>query len=410
MQPSSATDRPDRPDRPPTQPGDLRRQNVSAVMRTVLARGSVARADIATVTGLARGSVTKLTAGLMAAGLLREESPVGPSLGPGRPRVPVVIDPTYRVIGVHVGLLWTIVGVVDLAGRIVDEVTLRHRDASFEEIVELATGQIGRFTSGQAGRRIIGVGASAGGWVDPATGVVVEHQALGWKDAPLRAALAERLTLPVVLDGTVRAIALAESWFGAATDVRSLLHVFVGNIVGAGIVVDRRLHLGPGAAAGYLDHVPVGARTDRRCRCGRSDCLDAVASDVAVVADARAQGILGPHQTIDDLAALAREGHERATGLLRERARHVGHAIALLVEILNPERVMVGGGVADHPEYLPDLHRAFAERMHHPLHTDPAELVRPTSFGRHAVMLASATAFLDAYYRDPMAYPPLAGS
>ena len=392
------------------QPADLRRQNVSAVMRTVLTRGPIARADVARLTGLAPGSVTKLTARLMRAGLLREEPSEPAARHPGRPRVPVSIDPRHHVVGVHVGLLWTIVGVVDLTGRIVSEVTLPHDgETSFKAIVRQAVAQVRRQTKGSAAT-VLGVGASTGGWVDPGSGLVLEHPVLGWRNAPLRATLAERLGHTVLVDNSVRAMALAEQWFGAGRDIRSLLHLFVGNIVGAGIVTDGRPHGGPRSAAGYLDHLPVGVRTDRRCHCGRYDCLQAVASDVAVVADARERAILSAGQNLDDLAELAAGGDRRAAAILRTRARHVGYALALLIEILNPERVVLGGGVADHPAYLPDLRAAMAERLHRPLHTDPADLVRPTSFGRHAVMLASATLFLDAYYRDPMVFPPLAAT
>jgi len=391
------------------QPGDVRRQNVAEVMRTVLTRGPIARAEVARLTGLAPGSVTKLTARLVAAGLLREEPSAPAERQPGRPRVPVSIDPRHQLLGIHVGLLWTTVGLVDLTGRIVMEAVLPHDgQTSFEHIVQLTVGRIREVTSESGLDGLLGVGVSTGGWVDPDSGLVVEHPVLGWRDAPLRTAFAEKLDRPVLLDNTVRAMALAESWFGVGQDVRSLLHLFVGNIVGASIVTDGRMHRGPRSAAGYLDHLPVGVTTDDRCRCGRYDCLQAVASDVTVVAEARRRGLLAAGENLDDLAALAAGGSREASDLFETRARYVGYALALLVEILNPERVVLGGGVADHPEYLPYVRRGMIERLHRPLHTDPDDFVRATSFGRQAVMLASATLFLDAYYRDPMAYPPLA--
>lgn len=396
-------------ERQSAQPSDIRRQNVAAVMRTVLARGPIPRADLARLTGLAPGSVTKLTARLVSAGLLREDATVPAERQPGRPRIPVSIDPRHHVMGLHIGLLWTMVGIVDLTGRIVTEVTVPHNGkTSFEAILRRVVERVRELTDRSGLDGILGVGVSTGGWVDPESGLVVEHPVLGWRDVPLRATLAEQLDRPVLLDNTVRAMALAESWFGVGRDVRSLLHLFVGNIVGASMVTGGRPHRGPRSAAGYLDHLPIGVRTGHRCPCGRYDCLQAVASDLAVVTEARQRGLLAENENLDDLAALAADGDRRAAALLRTRARHVGQALALLVEILNPERVVLGGGVADHPEYLPDLRSAMVERLHRPLHTTADDLVRATSFGRHAVMLASATLFLDAYYRDPMAFPPLA--
>ncbi|MGH3747726.1 MAG: ROK family protein, partial [Micromonosporaceae bacterium] len=359
--------------------------------------------------GLARGSVTKLTARLIEAGLLHELPPSEPDRQPGRPRVPVAIDSRYRVIGVHIGLPWTIIGAVSLNGEVVSQKTLPHRGTSFRSIVRRAAAEVRRMSTAQAGREVLGVGASVGGWVDPAQGLVVEQKALGWQEAPLLEALSEQLKTPVLLDNTVRAIALAESWFGAGIDVRNLLHVFIGNVVGAGMVVDRKLHYGPKSAAGYLDHLPViGAVGAQECECGRRDCLQVVASDTAVMEAAQQQGLAGPDSTVGDLAALAREGDERASALLRERARNVGSAIALLVEILNPDRVVLGGGTVADPDYMADVHEGMRRRLRRPAHVDVTELVVPTSFGQHAVMLASATLFLDAFYRDPMAFAPLA--
>lgn len=176
----------------------------------------------------------------------------------------------------------------------------------------------------------------------------------------------------VHVDNSVRALALTESWFGSGNDVGSLLLVFAGNIVGAAMVLDRTPHRGRRAAAGYIDHLPIGVRTGRRCECGRTDCLQAVASDVALVSEAQRRGVLKAKEELDDLVALAGRGDGRAAGLLRTRARHVGAATALLIE------------------------------------ADPNDFVRATSFGRHAVALSSATPCLDAFYRDPLSYPPFA--
>lgn len=390
------------------QSADLRRQNVASIMRTILAHDSLSRADIARLTNLAPGSVTKLTSMLVQSGVCHELPVSDADRQPGRPPVPMIIErDVYRMIGVHIGLLRTTIGIVDLTGKLVDEIVLPHHDTSFSEIVKQAVRRIRALTTRRSRTRVIGIGATAGGIVDPDSGVVVEHPALGWRQAPLRDALSERLGLPVHVDNTVRALALTECWFGAGADVGNLLLVFAGNIVGAAMVFDRSPHRGRKAAAGYIDHLPIGVRTGRRCECGRSNCLQAVASDMALTSEARRLGLLTPKQELDDLVALARDDDARAATLLRTRARHVGAATALLVEILDPDRVVVAGGVVDDPAYLPEIQDSVASHVHMPLDADPKDFVRATSFGRHAVALSSATLCLDAYYRDPMAHPPL---
>lgn len=387
------------------QPPDLRRRNLSVLLHTLQSHGPTPRADLARITGLAPGTVTKLTAELLSARIVHEQPSEGTHRQPGRPRVPVAIDRRHlRAAGIHIGLLRTTVGLVDLAGGIVEERRLTHRSRRPESIVRQAVKALRALVDAQPTGTVIGVGASLSGRVDPATGVVPEHPSLGWSDVALRDALEAGVGLPVVLDSTMRALPLAESWFGGRGAVPSMLHVFVGNVVGAALLVDGKPLLGPSAAAGYLDHLPTRVRTRRRCECGRDDCLAASASDVVIVEEARAKGLLGPDEDLERLHELAEAGDVTADRLLRRRAELVGAAVALLVEVLDPHVVVLGGGVILGSTYLDDIRRAVADGVRRPLAAPVEELVRTTSFGPHAVMFSSAALFLDAFYRDPAAF------
>lgn len=396
------------PARLAAQPPDLRRQNLSVLLRTLLAKGPVARAELARFTGLAPGTVTKLTAELIAARLIHEQPVNEPTRQPGRPRVPVAIDTrTLRAAGVHIGLLRTTIGLVDLAGGIVAERRLTHRSRRPESILKQAVTGLRALIDEQPAGSVLGVGASVSALVDPATGVVPEHTSLGWSDVPLRDGLTNELGLPVMLDSTMRALPLAETWFGGWGVVPCMLHVFVGNVVGAAVLVDGKPLLGPASAAGYLDHLPTRVRTKRRCKCGRDDCLQASASDVVLVEEARAKGLIGPTEGLEALNQRAGDGDGAADRLLRRRAELVGGAVALLVETLDPHVVILGGGIVDDARYLPDIRRAVTAGVRRPLAIPADELVHATSFGTHAVMFSSAALFLDAFYRNPAAFSSL---
>lgn len=396
------------PQRLSAQPPDLRRQNLSAILRTLLIHGPMARAELSQVIGLAPGSVTKLTSELISAGVIREQRSTEEPRMPGRPRVPVSIDGRrLRAAGVHIGLLRTTIGLVDLAGGIVAERVLNHRSRTPSSIIKQAVTGLRRLAASEPPGSVLGVGASIGGLIDPDTGVVLEHPSLDWEDVALRDQLTEGLGLPVVLDSTMRALALAERSFGTAKSVPSLLHVFVGNIVGAAFLVDGKAHLGPASAAGYLVHLPTGIRSRLRCSCGRYDCLQASASDVAVVSEAQEQGVLPLSEGLDELTGLAAAGDKAAIRLLRKRAERVGAAVALLVEILDPHLVVLGGGVVDDPAFITDIRASVAAHVHRPLAVPADELVVATSFGTHAVMFSSAALFLDAFYRHPTAFSVL---
>jgi predicted NBD/HSP70 family sugar kinase len=208
----------------------------------------------------------------------------------------------------------------------------------------------------------------------------------------------------------MRALPLAEARFGGRGSVPTLLHVFVGNVVGAAVLVDGKPLLGTSSAAGYIDHLPTRVRSQRRCTCGRNDCLAATASDVVLVEDARARGLLGHDEGLDELLALATAGNRVADRLLRRRAELAGGAIALLVDTLDPHVVILGGGLVDDPRYLPDIRAAVAGAVRRPLAVPAEQLVHATSFGPHAVMFSSAALYLDTFYRDPAGHLALTRS
>ncbi|MEV5976586.1 ROK family transcriptional regulator [Streptomyces sp. NPDC052114] len=390
----------------------MRRGNVSAVLRAVLTEGPLPRADIARATGLSAPSVTKLTAVLVRAGLLRENAPAETTQG--RPRVPVAVDPSGAVaLGVHIGLLRTTLGVVGLDGTVFAQRVLDHEapgDGGLapDRIADQAADGAREFLADRlGGRRLLGTGISLGGWVDGERGVVVDHGALGWRDVRLLDLLDGRLPGPVRLEQSVRAAAGAELWFGAGREVDDFVHLFFGNVSGAALVVDRAVHRGPGAAAGGIEHLPATDAPDARCpRCG-TGCLSLLAGDAAVVAAARAEGLLpdaGP-LPLERLIAAARPagsgtGDTRAQELLRRRARYAGHAVATVVDLLNPSRVVLAGGILAADEYLDDLRAEVTARAHRGW--DAATRVVPAAFGSGALVVASAMPLLEEVYADPV--------
>src|SRR6267143_3627242 len=232
--------------------------------------------------------------------------------------------------------------VVDAAGHVLGQE--RHRLLSKEppQVAE-AVVRAAKTACGAAGLpfgevRALGVGVA--GQVEKGSGIVVSAPGLGWKDVPLQKLLQARASkLPMTLAGDLAAAAWAERVAGAGKGADDLLVVLVGSTVGAGMVVSGKLHEGTSGAAGELGHVKVHPN-GRLCACGQRGCLDAYASAPSLAAWAR-----------DDLriaAAAARaSGKQPGIGrrLLDEAARLLGQAVANLVIALNPERLLLGGGL-----------------------------------------------------------------
>jgi predicted NBD/HSP70 family sugar kinase len=384
------------------------------VLRAVLDHGPVARSTIARLTGLSPAAVTRLTADLIAAGLLRESAPVGTGgrecsggrrKAAGRPHVPVEIDTDGRVVaGLHIALRHATLALVDLRGRILASEKVPHPGTDPRHLLPRLARRIPEFLAGKAdGRPVAGLGVAVGGWVDPESGVVVEHGLLGWRDVAVRRVLAEATGLQVRVDNHARSLARAEQLFGDPRARGSVLHLFAGNVVDAAFATGGQVHHGPQSAAGAVAHLPL-AGSSEKCACGRRGCLQATVSSRALGLRAAAEQITR-EPAFSSLLAAARAGDPRAVGLFAERARLLGTAAALLLDVLNPDLLVVTEqGIRHVPGCLEILQSAAAGRSPH---GDPGRAVVASSFGDDAVPVAAGTVLLDAVYSDPLGRRPV---
>src|SRR5882757_2318273 len=265
-----------------------RRTSASAVLRTVLEHGPVARSTVARLTGLSPASVTDYCARFTRLGLIREAPGPLRSHSVGRPHIPVDLDDSrFLVGGVHVAVPYTTVALLDLRGRVVAERRLSHDGAEpgrFEpgRLLARAADALDALLAGRSPDTApLALGVATGGWVDRDSGTVVEHALLGWREVPVRDVLARHTGLPVHVDGHSRALANGERLFGHARTGQSVLHLFVGNVVDAAFATNDQVHYGPRSQAGAIAHLPVAGGT-QRCRCGRTGCLQAEASELTL--------------------------------------------------------------------------------------------------------------------------------
>jgi glucokinase len=164
---------------------------------------------------------------------------------------------------------------------------------------------------------------------------------LGWRDAPLGALLTERLKTQVTLSNDLSAAAWGEFKYGAGRGEADVYTVFVGTGVGSAIIVQGRLLHGASGVAGELGHTKI-VRDGRRCGCGQQGCLEAYAGGAGLQAWMSEEGLRG---TPTDLERLAAEGSTKAKALFDFVAENLGVAVANQVTVLNPGRLVLGGGV-----------------------------------------------------------------
>lgn len=318
----------------------LRDINRNLVLNVIKARGAVSRADVARELGLSPATVTAVARGLLQVGLLAERR--ARSQG-GRPPVLLSLRPDAAfVVGVKVAEKSLTAALTDLEAtpRARHSVSLRGRTpVAVVEAVADAVRALSR--SARIPReRVMGIGVGLAGIVDGVAGVCRYSPFFDWRDVPLRDLLANRLGLPAYVDNDVNTLAIAEKWFGAGRDVDHFLTVTTGRGVGLGIVLHGHLYRGATGAAGEFGHTIVEPEGSR-CQCGKRGCLEALVAEPALVREYahRAQRPV----TAPMLYKRAAEGDPVARAVLAEAGERFGRALANLVNVLNPQRIVLSG-------------------------------------------------------------------
>ncbi|GAB2608281.1 ROK family protein [Pseudactinotalea suaedae] len=351
------------------------------VFTTILTRSPISRIDIARRTSLSQAAVTKAVTPLVAAGIVidqagqpREQRRLG------RPANPVaLVADALVVLGMKVNVDEVIAVATDLQTQVLHSVRAplaQHDPATVVEAIVSLSGQLADLL-GPAAQRLAGVGVSVSGDVDGAAGVVRESAIMSWADVDLRTVLRERLGLPVVVENDVRALAIAEHWFGVGLGTRSFAIVTIGLGIGSGLHVNGEVVEGSFGVAGELGHLPL-ASPEAICACGRRGCVEAVAATPAIVA--RVSAAHGRAVTIGEAVQLAHQGDEAAVEAFRDAAALIGTAIASLVNLIGPELVIIGGeAVRNFDLFDSTLRAAFAEHAFGAAGRSRI-LVRPHSF------------------------------
>ena len=256
------------------------------------------------------------------------------------------------------------------------------------------------------GAEILGVGVGAPGPLDTKSGIVLLTPNLGWVNLPLRQIIHERLGLPAVLDNDANCAVLGEWWMGAARGTRNAIGITIGTGIGGGIIVDGKLFHGASDCAGEIGHTTIDTE-GRRCKCGNYGCLEAYASGpniaLRAVEEIKAGAVSRlPNYVNGDLRQItaqtvyqaAHDGDDLALEVVNDTARFLGVGIGNLLNVFNPEAVVVCGGVTLAGDHLfVPLRREVARRAFKPAVT--ACRIVPGELAGTAGVYGAAKAFLD---------------
>jgi glucokinase len=263
------------------------------------------------------------------------------------------------VVGIDIGGTNIVVGTIAEDGSellgLVSAPTIAEQgaDAVLDRIVKLARASMGA----ARGKEIAGVGIGSPGPLDTKTGIVLLTPNLGWTNFPLRDRLAAALNLPAVLDNDANCAIFGEWWRGAARGTEHVVGLTIGTGIGGGIVLGGAIYRGASDIAGEIGHMTIDAN-GRRCKCGNYGCLEAYASGPAIAGRA-VEGIEAgvdtslPRYVAGDLARItaqvvyeaAHDGDDFALEVVKDTARFLGAGVANIINIFNPQVVVICGGV-----------------------------------------------------------------
>jgi glucokinase-like ROK family protein len=349
------------------------RQEVLAQLR----RGPSTQAAIARATGLSQATVSRVLAEFRAADLIETAGRHRATRGRlPRGRVPLTVQLRSGgryLVGIELEDDRCVAALTDLHLHIERRSVTRPRYETAADLVTSAVDAFASVTEGVERERILAVGIGSPGVVDTEAGIL---RTLVWpgvhlEEVALRRWLQERIGLPVVVANRSRMAAAGERFGGAGRGSRDLVYVWIGYGIAAGIMLGGALHNGVTGSAGELGHVPV-APNGLLCECGATGCLQTVASGRAIVRRAAQLLREGERSVLRDLtrggqegldaamiARAAADGDAVARRILEESGTYVGRAMALALNILNPDTVVLGGPVGEviGPHALPAIER-----------------------------------------------------
>jgi predicted NBD/HSP70 family sugar kinase len=386
----------------------LRRLNRQRVIDALRTHGTISRAEIARRTGLSRSTVSSLVSDLQSDGLLTERAEPGAAHGEQGGRPPILLS-FEASAGVALGIGFdhdhVRVAVADLSSTILAEraVTI-DTDHEAQEGLDVALAIVEELLAdaGVDRSRVIGAGLGLPGPVDQIDGVIGSSVILpGWVGVAAEEELRRRLDVPVSVDNDANLGALGELAYGAGRGATDMVYIKITSGIGAGLILDGRLYRGWGGMAGEFGHVLVAGDGDV-CRCGNRGCLETAASTTALLELLRrSHGDI----TVAEMIAMAKAGDLRARRVIADAGRVVGIAAAGLLNVLNPQRLVIGGDLAPAGDLLLDEVREALRRTALPTAADQATVVAG-ELGERAEVLGALAGVVGASAQNRTFQPP----
>ncbi len=379
---------------------DVQKQNQVSILQILRReREPLSRKQVSSLIGLTPATVTNIVRDLIDTGYVVETGYLAGKKG--RRAVRIDINPEgFYVLGVRLSRASIVCRVFNSKAEVmISKTTLiedfEQSDKVLQHMLDLMQDVI---DESQVGAKIQAIGVSAPGPLNLREGKIAYlHGNLHWRDIPIQQIVYERFGITTIIEHDANAAALAESMFGSGSRSDNLLYVAVGRGIGAGILIDGKIHHGSFGTAGLLGHVSIDF-SGPRCECGGTGCLTNYSSSKAFMRRMRELEIEA--RGIDEYVAMANFGNETILQEVKTTAHHVGVAVASAVNLLHPDVVIFGDDMTEFgPLWFDTVRETLLERL--PLEISKTLDIRLSSFGQEAFLLGTGAIAIEHVYQNP---------
>lgn len=334
----------------------VKQENKALVLEKVIKNSPISRADIASTTGLNKGTVSSLVKELIDDHLIEESGP-GKSSGGRRPVMLLFNKLAGYSIGIDLGVNYMLGVLTDLEGNICKEKQTTINDLTYEEIVEELYEMIDSLKNSAppSPYGIVGIGVGVPGIVNKENKILLAPN-LNWRNVDLKTKLEKKYKVPVLIENEANAGAYGEKRFGAGKGFHNIAYVSVGIGIGVGLILNGELYKGSNGFSGELGHMTIDADGEK-CNCGNKGCWELYASEKALLQNAKASDLdkhFEKEISLEKVIEFAKGGNAISVQLFEQIGKYLGVGINNIINIFNPDQVIIGNRMAKAQQWLKD--------------------------------------------------------
>ncbi len=389
----------------------INRMNKISILGLIREYGTISRADLVKKSGLSAPTVTRIVDGLINDYRLVVTLGKGSSSG-GRPPVMLSFDgKSNYVIGIDLGATTTRGVLSNLNGSFITEIEFPTQlDKGFETIIEDLANLINKLADSKKSirkDRIYGVGIAVAGLINLNRQIVEYSPVFDWYNADILKALKPKVSYPIIYDNVTRLMALGGMCYGQGRKLQNFICINVGYGMGSGNIVNGKLVTGADGFAGEFGHITMDSNSNIQCSCKKYGCLEALASGKAIALTAQSRLARGQESILAEMcnndykkvtakmvADAARNGDELALNVFTRAMEYIGIGISNLINIFNPELVVIGGGVSLSGDiFFDNITKVVDKNVMKP--TTRKVPILPISFGNNAAIMGAFSLILN---------------